>query len=123
MGWRDVRAWIESGELEGVDTDAACHRLGGAGVVRDGLLVAGSGGRGARGELAEAIPELVRLSDIKVRIPRLEVVALERVAARERTSVDALLGRELLDFVSAHAEWLSAEVPGFAAALAWPQSS
>lgn len=34
-----------------------------------------------------------------------------------------LLSRELLDFVSANAEWLSAEVPGFAEALAWPQGN
>jgi hypothetical protein len=56
-----------------------------------------------------------------VRIPRLEVVALERVAAREGRAVDALLARELLDFVWGHAEWLEGEIPGFAAALAWPE--
>lgn len=30
--------------------------------------------------------------------------------------------RELLDFVSAEAEWLEEEIPGLAAALAWPES-
>ncbi|HEX7150316.1 MAG TPA: hypothetical protein VF618_02425 [Thermoanaerobaculia bacterium] len=71
-------------------------------------------------DVVRAIPELLRLSQLEVRIPRLEVVALERVAARDGKSVDAVLARELLDFVSAHAEWLEGEIPGFAAALAWP---
>jgi len=74
-------------------------------------------------EVAETIPELLRLTEIEVRIPRLEVIALERVAAREGRAVGALLARELLDFVSVHAEWLEGEIPGFAAALAWPESA
>jgi hypothetical protein len=49
-----------------------------------------------------------------------EVVALERVAARDGRSVDAVLARELLDFVSAQSEWLRTEIPGFTEALAWP---
>jgi len=53
-------------------------------------------------------------------IPRLEVVALERLAVRDGETVNAVLTRELLDLVSVHAAWLSVEVPGFAAALAWP---
>jgi hypothetical protein len=28
----------------------------------------------------------------------------------------------LFDFVSAHSEWLEREIPGFAAALAWPEA-
>jgi hypothetical protein len=32
------------------------------------------------------------------------------------------LGQELLDLVSTHSEWPSAEVPGFAETLAWPES-
>ena len=56
-----------------------------------------------------------------MRIPRLEVLALERVAKRDGRSVDAVLARELLDFVSAEAEWLDREIPGFLEALAWPE--
>jgi hypothetical protein len=52
----------------------------------------------------------------------MEVVALERVAARDGKSVDTVLARELLDFVSANAPWLEREVPGVLAALAWPES-
>jgi len=73
-------------------------------------------------DVAKAIPALLRLTELEVRIPRLEVVALERVAARDGRAVDAVLARELLDFVSAHAEWLGGEIPGFAEALAWPHS-
>jgi hypothetical protein len=68
-------------------------------------------------ELAKAIPELLRLARLVVRIPRLEVVALERLGAREGKSVDAVLARELLDLVSAHSDWLAEEIPGFAEAL------
>jgi hypothetical protein len=123
MSWRDVRGWLEVGELEGVETSHGLV-LPWAELVSFGMdfwsQEAVEEALGA--ELADALPELLRLADLEVRIPRLEVVALERVAAREKTSVDALLGRELLDFVSAHSEWLSAEIPGFAAALAWPHS-
>jgi len=47
-------------------------------------------------------------------------VALERLAARDGETVNAVLARELLDLVSVHAAWLSAEVDGFALALSWP---
>lgn len=121
MGWRDVRAWIESGELEASDSD---HGF----VLPWEELVSFAMGfweqeeiESALGEnLARAIPELLRLADLEVRIPRLEVMALEHVAARDATSVDTVLARELLDFISANSEWLSHEIPGFAQALRWP---
>jgi hypothetical protein len=56
-----------------------------------------------------------------VRIPRLEILALERLADRDGKSVDAVLARELLDVVSAHSEYLASSIPGFTAALRWPQ--
>ena len=71
-------------------------------------------------ELAEALPELLQLADLEVRIPRMEVVALEKLAARDGKSVDTVLARELRDVMSAQSEWLAKEIPGFAAALAWP---
>ena len=73
-------------------------------------------------DVTEAIPELLRLTELEVRIPRLEVLALEKVAMRDGRAVDAVLARELLDFVSADAEWLDREIPGFLEALAWPES-
>jgi hypothetical protein len=114
----EVRGWVKVGELEGVEHDV----IGWADLVTFALgfweqedVEAALGD-----ELAAAIPELWRLTELQVRVPRLEVVALERVAAAEGRSVAALLAKELLDFVSVHGEWLSAEVPGFVAALAWP---
>lgn len=73
-------------------------------------------------DVAEALPELLRLTDLEVRIPRLQVVTLERLASAGGQSVSTVLARELRDLVSVHAPWLSAEVPGFADALAWPES-
>jgi hypothetical protein len=71
-------------------------------------------------ELAEALPELLQLADLEVRIPRFEVVALERIAVRDGRSVDSVLARELRDLVSAQSHWLAKEIPGFAEALSWP---
>ena len=123
MEWREVQAWMEVGELEGVDTAEGLVLPWGElasfameqwsqEVVEEAL--------GA--DVAAALPELLRLTELEVRIPRMEVVALERLAARERQSVSAVLARELRDLVSVHAGWLSAEVAGFAGALAWPEA-
>jgi hypothetical protein len=61
------------------------------------------------------------VADLEVRIPRLEILTLERLAGRDGKSVDAVLTRELLDVVSANSEYLATAIPGFAAALRWPQ--
>src|SRR5258707_3523487 len=71
-------------------------------------------------ELANVLPELLQLDDLEVRIPRLEIAALERIAVRDGRSVDAVLARELRDLVSAESSWLCREIPGFAQALNWP---
>jgi hypothetical protein len=71
-------------------------------------------------ELANVLPELLQLDHLAVRIPRLEIAALERIAVRDGRSVDAVLARELRDLVSAESSWLADEIPGFAAALSWP---
>ena len=124
MGRRELRGWLESGEIEGEGTgDGVVIPWGELAsfalewwsqeVVEEAL--------GA--EIAQAIPELLRLAELEVRIPRMEVLALERVAARDGKSVDAVLARELLDLVSEHAEWLSREVAGFAEAFAWPEAA
>jgi len=71
-------------------------------------------------ELADVLPELLQLDDLAVRIPRLQIAALERIAIRDGRSVDAVLARELRDLLSAESSWLSAAIPGFAQALNWP---
>ena len=124
MDASEVQGWIDVGELAGIDGSAGTQvpwpelvsfgmDLWSQEVVEEAL--------GA--DLATAIPELLRLTDLEVRIPRMEVVALERVAARDGKSVDRVLARELLDFVSASSLWLEREVPGFLAALQWPETS
>jgi len=118
MKAKELREWVAAGELEPVETDEGL-------VLPWEELVTFAMGfweqeeveEALGSELASAIPELLRLTDLEVRLPKMEIVALERVAARERKSVDAVLARELLDFVSAHSEWLGADVM---AALQWP---
>jgi len=58
----------------------------------------------ALGDVAEVLPGLLRLTDLEVRIPRIQVVTLERIAAQREESVSAMLARELRDVVSANAE-------------------
>jgi len=121
MSRKEVRRWMEAGELEGTDSAQGVVLPWGE-LVSFGLdfwsqeVVEAALGE----ELASALPELLRLTGLEVRIPRLQVVALERLAEAAATSVSTVLTRELRDLVSAHAGWLSREVPGFAAALHWP---
>ena len=121
MSIGEVREWMAVGELEGVETG------GGLAVAWDELVSFGMDfwsqeavEEALGSDVAQAIPELLRLADLSVRIPRLQVVTLERLAASDGQTVSAVLARELRDLVSAHAAWLSAEVQGFAEALAWP---
>ena len=120
---REVRGWVDVGELAAVEGADGGLAIPWAELVSFGMdfwsQEAVEEALGA--DVAGVIPELVRLTDLEVRIPRMEVVALERVAARDGRSVDAVLARELLDFVSAHSAWLEREVPGMLAALAWPE--
>lgn len=121
MTGQDVREWIESGELEGVES--------GEGLVVPWEEVVSFGmdfwsqevvEEALGADVAAVLPELVRLAELQVRIPRMQVVALERIAEADGATVSTVLARELRDLVSANAPWLSQEVPGFAAALAWP---
>jgi hypothetical protein len=117
----ELRGWMEVGEIEGT-------RSGGALVVEWAELVSfgvdfwsqEAVEEALGGDAADVIPELVRLTDLEVRVPHLQVVALERVAARDGKTVSAVLSEELRDFASVHAEWLESVAPGFGAALAWP---
>jgi hypothetical protein len=119
----ELRGWIDVGELEAVGTREAVA-LPWEEVVSFGMdrwpqeAVEEALGE----ELARAIPELLRLTDLEVRIPRMQVAALERLAAIDDESVSAVLSRELRDLVSVHFEWLALEVAGFAEAFAWPAS-
>jgi len=118
----DVLGWMEVGELEGIDTPGGpMLSWGELASFTMGFWSQESIEEALGAYLADAIPELLRLSDLEVRIPRVEILALERLADRDGKSVDAVLARELLDVVSAHSEFLAKTIPGFATALRWPQ--
>jgi len=114
----DLATLIESGELEGVRT---CR---GMTLSRKELISFAMDywpqetiEEALGDDLAKAIPKLLRLADLHVRVPRYEILALERLAARDGKSVDAVLARELRDVVSAESDFLAAKIPGFTAAL------
>lgn len=123
-GVAELRGWIDVGEIEAGDE-------GGRVVVPWAELVSFAMDFWSQevveealgGEVAAVIPELLRLAELEVRIPRMQVVTLERLAAIDGETVSAVLARELRDLVSVHSDWLATEVPGFAAALMWPASA
>jgi uncharacterized protein (DUF934 family) len=123
MKVKELRGWVAAGGIETVDGDGSAV-IPWAEVVSFAMdLWSQKAVEEAVGEeVARAIPQLLRLTDLEVRIPRLEVLALEHVAMRDGRSVDAVLARELLGFVSAEAEWLNRQIPGFLEALAWPDA-
>jgi hypothetical protein len=67
------------------------------------------------------LPDVIRLTDLRVRVPRYHVDMLEHFAERDRTTVSGTLTRELDAIASAHAEEMSSAIPGFADALTWPE--
>jgi hypothetical protein len=69
------------------------------------------------------LPEAIRLVELRARIPRYQREMLCYLARRHGTTVDEVLTRELEDVACAHADELSAAVPDFDAALAWPEAS
>jgi len=114
----DLKNLMESGELEGVRT--CC----GMKLPRKELISFAldhwpqASIEDALGDdLPNAIPKLLRLADLHVRIPRFQILALERLAERDGKSVDTVLAHELRDLVSAESDYLSAKIPGFTAAF------
>ena len=77
----------------------------------------------ALGEDAERVlPRAVRLAVLRARVPRYQVAMLEYFAERDRTTVSAVLTSELDHVASAHSPELTLAIPGFRAALAWPEA-
>jgi hypothetical protein len=71
-------------------------------------------------DLQGTIPELVRLTELRVRVPQFNVVALGRVAQREGTTIDHLVARQLLELAVNEADTLDRSITGFSAAMRWP---
>jgi hypothetical protein len=72
-------------------------------------------------EAASVIPELLRLAELRVAIPRYQMVMLSKLAEREKISVDELLSRHLLDLAGAENDWLNETIPQFNWATRWPE--
>src|SRR5882724_12080579 len=87
MSVEDVRGWMEVGELEGIKSRGVIvppweELVSMAMDFWEQAYVEEALGT----EVAEALPELLRLADLEVRIPRLEVAALEKRGARWKVS-------------------------------------
>ena len=75
----------------------------------------------ALGDDADGIlPQAIRCAELRVRLPRHHIDMLEYRADQQETTVSGVLERELDGIASAHIEELSAALPGFAEAMAWP---
>lgn len=68
------------------------------------------------------LPDAIRLIDVHLRLPHHHVAMLEHFAERDRSTVSAVLARELDGVASTHADELSWAVAGFTDALAWPDA-
>jgi hypothetical protein len=72
-------------------------------------------------DAARLLPEAVRLVELRARVPRYQKEMLQWLARRDATSVDEVLARELEDVACAYAEELASAIPGFGAAMEWPE--
>jgi len=73
-------------------------------------------------DIGQVIPEIGRLAELRVRIPRYEVVMLAKLAERENVTVDEYVTRHLLDLAGGEVEFLSASIPQFPEAMRWPET-
>jgi len=121
MSFKELKQEIEDGAIVAVSTRlgqrvtreeliTAAMRLWEQGVIEEAL--------GA--DAVAVLPEAIRLVELRARVPRYQRDMLRFLARRRGTSVDDVLSRELEDVACVHSEELTAGVPGFAAAMAWP---
>jgi hypothetical protein len=72
-------------------------------------------------DAARLLPEAIRLVELRARVPRYQKEMLQWLARRDATSIDEVPARELEDVACAHAEELASAIPGFGAAIVWPE--
>ncbi len=72
------------------------------------------------GDADRVMPKARRLTDLGARIPRYQIAMLTYFAEQHQTTIGDVLARELEGVASANADELSAAIPGFGAALGWP---
>jgi hypothetical protein len=125
LGWsrREMTAAIAKGEIVLVATPL------GKWVAREELMAKAlelwprEVIEAALGGAAEAVlPHAVRLAELRARIPHYQLTMLEHFAGQRRTTVSDVLTHELEAVASEHLEELSTAIPGFDAALAWPET-
>jgi hypothetical protein len=124
LGWsrRETKDAIAAGELE-VTSSSVGRWIWREELMAKALELWGYEGiEEALGVDAGGLPEGVRLTELRVRLPRHQVAMLEHFAERDRESVSSVLARELDGVASTYAEELSWAVAGFAEALAWPDA-
>ena len=68
------------------------------------------------------LPQALHTAELRVRLPRHHIAMLHYKAEQHQTTVSHALARELDAIAIAEAPELSAAIPGFAAALAWPDA-
>lgn len=125
LGWSraDMRRAIAAGEIEITSTSlgkwiwreelmAKALELWPLEVIEEAL--------GADGDTV--LPGSVRLTELRVRLPRYHVKMLALFAERDQTTVSDVLARELDGIASVHSEELSRIVPGFSDTLTWPDA-
>jgi hypothetical protein len=71
-------------------------------------------------DAAAVLPPLLALRTVTIRLPEYILRAVEVIAAEDRTTVDAVLHGELLDFAGTVADRMEAKVPGLRAAYHFP---
>jgi hypothetical protein len=77
---------------------------------------------GALGRQApRVLPPDIRTRTLRTRLPRYQIAMLQYLAEREQTSVGDILSRLLDDVANDRSEELTSAIPGFGAALAWPE--
>jgi hypothetical protein len=121
--WRQMNEAIESGDVELMTTPIGKwfwrHELMSKALETWPLDVIEE----ALGDDADRVlPQAIRTKELRVRLPRHHVDMLEYRADQGQTTVSGVLARELDGIASAHAKELSAVIPGFAEALAWPEA-
>jgi hypothetical protein len=71
-------------------------------------------------DAVRALPRLVLLQELRVYLPAYQVLMLHRLANRLSLDLDSYVAQHFLDLASAQVTSLDREIPGFKAALRFP---
>lgn len=69
---------------------------------------------------SSVLPSLLRLEELRVRIPRYQIVVINTAARNQKATVNSFLARYLLDLSTNEAPSLIRSTPGFREAFMWP---